>query len=343
MARHVSHPCIDLLAKREVVFVSHLFRWYRAASPTNEQLDQDIQLLKEGGTNFVRGAHYPQDPRWLDRMDENGMIVWSETLGPGVSMKDVQNATFLKYQAQQIEEMIDNAMNHPSIAFWGLFNEGPSRNAEACSAYHASSDKFKERDSTRLVTYASDAKRSDKCFAAADVVSINSYPGWYFKTDPSKYWSDLASDIKAGMILPETLGKPFLISETGAAGIYEWSHNTTASLWTLEYQKQVLIQDVDVAIANPNISGISLWHFFDFKADDQWENNTHCDYIPEVYPPTCQYISVNSTLASGRPGGKNHKGSLDFWRRTKPGFYAVAERYNATKHHLPRNVSVSES
>ena len=61
---------------------NHHTQWpYTAASPTDEQLDEDIQLLKESGhANFVRGAHYPQDPRWLDRLDENGIVVWSGEL-----------------------------------------------------------------------------------------------------------------------------------------------------------------------------------------------------------------------------------------------------------------------
>ena len=57
---------------------NHHTQWpYTAASPTDKQLDDDIRLLKESGhVNFVRGAHYPQDPRWLDRLDEQGIVVW---------------------------------------------------------------------------------------------------------------------------------------------------------------------------------------------------------------------------------------------------------------------------
>lgn len=37
-----------------------------------------------------RGAHYPQSQSWLDRLDEAGMVIWEETLGPGVSLKNIQ-------------------------------------------------------------------------------------------------------------------------------------------------------------------------------------------------------------------------------------------------------------
>lgn len=63
-------------------------------------------------------------------------------------------------------------------------------------------------------------------------------------------------------------GKPLVISETGAGGIFEWSKNETDDKWTLNYQTEIISSDVDVAISNHNISGISLWHFYDFKVDN---------------------------------------------------------------------------
>eukprot|EP00934_Nitzschia_sp_Nitz4_P001701 Nitzschia sp. Nitz4//scaffold180_size44305//9875//11896//NITZ4_007235-RA/size44305-processed-gene-0.18-mRNA-1//-1//CDS//3329539455//1701//frame0 len=306
---------------------NHHTQWpYTGASPTDEQLDDDLQLILAGNANYVRGAHYPQDPRWLDRLDEAGLVMWSETLGPDVEVSDLTDPYFLHWQERQINEMLDNAFNHASIAFWGFFNEGPSQHPEACPGYLASSKAIRARDSTRFVTYASNRYLHDKCYEAATAISHNGYPGWYHDTNPTQYWQKLASEIHAGN-LDHSQGKPFLISETGAAGIYEWTTNTSASKWTLEYQNQVLLEDVDVAIHNINISGITLWHFFDFKVDDQWENNTHCDYLPDASPPTCGYIEVNTSSAAGRPGGANHKGVLDFFRRPKPSFSLVASRY----------------
>jgi len=306
------------------------------ASPTDEQIEDDIHLLQAGNINFIRGAHYPQDPRWLDRLDEVGFIMWSETLGPQVSVQNLQDEYFLHYQEEQIHEMVNGAMNHPSIAFWGFFNEGPSGSIEACPGYQASSQILQQRDPTRFITYASNVyPPHDVCYDAATVISHNGYPGWYQRNvDPAKWWNRIANDLKAGK--PQNaLGKPFLISETGASGIYEWINSTmndTKTLWTIPYQTEIIRQDVENAIYNTNISGIALWHFFDFKVDDQWENNTHCDYLPNVVPPTCGYIHVNTSTPSGRPGGMNHKGVLDFFRRPKPAYTMVAERYaNVTK------------
>ena len=44
--------------------------------------------------------------------------------------------------------------------------------------------------------------------------------------------------------------------------------------------------------------------------------------LSKVGPPNCTYIEINS-----RPGGENHKGSVDFWRREKPVFAEVSKLF----------------
>ena len=51
---------------------------------------------------------------------------------------------------------------------------------------------------------------------------------------------------------------PFVISETGAGGVWEWSRNATDAMWTDKYQSEVIAADVDVALSNANISGVTL-------------------------------------------------------------------------------------
>ena len=45
----------------------------------------------------------------------------------------------MKYQIQQMNEMISASISHPSVIFWGFFNEGPSNNAAACPGYQVGS------------------------------------------------------------------------------------------------------------------------------------------------------------------------------------------------------------
>mmetsp|Transcript_3081 Transcript_3081/g.5710 ORF Transcript_3081/g.5710 Transcript_3081/m.5710 type:complete len:626 (-) Transcript_3081:166-2043(-) len=301
------------------------------ASPTNEQLDADAKLLLDAHANYVRGSHYPQDQRWLDRMDEAGILMWEETLGPDTSVKDLQDwKVFMPLQLKQIDQMIDASFNHPSIVAWGWFNEGPSDHKEACPAYAACAERAKLRDPSRFRTWASNRAERDQCLEHATMVSFNSYPGWYEHEGNLSYvepfWKENAAWVKAHF--PE---KPFTISETGAGGVFEWNHNKTDAKWTLKYQTEVIQRDVEVGLKDSNISGFTLWHLYDFKGNDGATASCgHCDYVPNVYPPICGYINVSCS----RPGGLNHKGSVDFWRRIKPAYKAVSVMFKNASTYL---------
>lgn len=61
-----------------------------------EALVKDVQLLLEMGANFVRGAHYAQDQRFLDLCDLHGLLVWEEVLGWQNTVADFQNPVFVR-------------------------------------------------------------------------------------------------------------------------------------------------------------------------------------------------------------------------------------------------------
>ena len=48
------------------------------AAMSNEQHRKDMESIKEMGANFVRLAHYPQDPEVYKACDELGLLVWDE-------------------------------------------------------------------------------------------------------------------------------------------------------------------------------------------------------------------------------------------------------------------------
>eukprot|EP01060_Flectonema_neradi_P017164 TRINITY_DN2397_c6_g1_i1.p1 TRINITY_DN2397_c6_g1~~TRINITY_DN2397_c6_g1_i1.p1 ORF type:complete len:332 (+),score=73.45 TRINITY_DN2397_c6_g1_i1:127-996(+) len=284
-----------------------------------------MKLLKELGVNVVRGAHYPQDQRWLDLCDENGIAMWEECLGPGVGAGDIANKWFMDNQLQQVSEMMAASSNHPSVFFWGFFNEGPSSDKTACeNGYKVMADKIHSLDSSRLVTWADNKANKSVCLEHADLVSFNHYPGWYTSGGPeacAPYWN-----FQANWVATNHPTKPFMISETGAGGVYEWAHNASSVRWSQGYQNDIVQADVIVALNNSQISSLTLWQFMDIKANTKdTAKCPQCDYLPGVTPPTCGYIDVNC----GRPGGENHKGSVDFWRRKKQVFNTVASLYHS--------------
>ena len=75
--------------------------------------------------NSIRGSHYPQNPIFLDLLDEQGLTFWSEIpiWGVGFSEQALSNETVISRGLKMHEEMIKQYYNHPSIIIWGLHNE----------------------------------------------------------------------------------------------------------------------------------------------------------------------------------------------------------------------------
>jgi beta-glucuronidase len=303
---------------------------------TLAQVQADVALLKELGVNWVRGAHYPQDQRFLDMLDEAGIGMWEEALGPGTSVSDFQSPYFMQQQLIQMAEMVDTSINHPSVLYHAFFNEGPSSDPKACFAYNASGAVVRARVSvagsppTRLVTWASDKSFADVCLPFADVYSANNYPCWYLleqgtassdihcsdpKSQTADDWQKIANWSKTNY--PD---KPFGISETGAGGVYEWQ-NSSDVRWSQLYQREIVAADATFAVTSPDVSHFTIWQFNDIKAHEgATQDCGQCAYAPHpnnlTVPWDCSYIDVTC----GRPGGENHKGQVDFWRRTKSTF-----------------------
>ena len=168
---------------------------------------QDLALLKEMGSNFIRGCHYPQDQRFLDLCDEAGMLVWHEALAWGNSVETLTDPHFMAAEVGTANAMVDSSMNNPSVILWGFFNEGRSDDPNATASYATMSRTFKDRDPSRLVTWASNRQTRDKGFEYADVISFNGYPGWCLppRSPHSHTYTGLANWVRCtGMVVVPT-------------------------------------------------------------------------------------------------------------------------------------------
>ena len=267
-----------------------------------EQVQADLALLQSLNVNWVRGAHYPQDQRFLDLLDEAGIGMWEETLGPGVSTSDLESDYWMRYQLQQVAEMVETSANHPSVLYHAFYNEGPSSDHRACDGYNSSATAIRQRVTTagsppsRLITYASDKKTSDVCLGVTDVVSFNNYPCWYGpehcddpKSKISSSWNGSAQ--WANKNFP---GKPFGISETGAGGVFEWT-NSSDVRWSQGYQTEVVAANAEFASKSPLVNHFTIWQFNDIKADEGDTSKCgQCRYAPHpnnlTVPWNCDYI-----------------------------------------------------
>ena len=86
------------------------------AMPRSMQ-EMDAEVLKnELGLNTVRTSHYPQSHYFLDRCDEIGLMVITEIPG----WQHIGDAEWQDQAVKNVEEMILQYRNHPSIILWGV-------------------------------------------------------------------------------------------------------------------------------------------------------------------------------------------------------------------------------
>lgn len=255
----------------------------------------DLELIKDLGANSIRTAHYPNDELFLDLCDEQGILVWEENHARGLSEKDMKNPNFRRQAMKVIEEMIPAHYNHPSIYIWGILNECASDTEYGKECYKEEFELIKKLDQSRPHSFASCKFKTDICFGLPNVVSYNIYPLWYHDTPVEEYLDDLYQWIQKET---QGAGKPFMITEIGAGGLYGY-HNSYHSKWTEEYQADALEKQLKAVLNYENCLGVYIWQFCDIRISEEW--------------------------FGGRPRTMNNKGIVDEYRRQKLA-YDVAKK-----------------
>lgn len=103
---------------------------------SEERMLQDIRIMKENNINAVRTCHYPDDARWYELCDENGIYVVAEanleSHGMGYGEESLAHRQdYLKAHLERNQRNVKRGFNHPSIIIWSLGNEaGYGKNFE---------------------------------------------------------------------------------------------------------------------------------------------------------------------------------------------------------------------
>ncbi len=141
---------------------------------------RDMEMIKEMGANFVRLAHYPQDPEIYRACDELGLLVWDELpwCRGGMGGDEWKSNT-----ERLFREQIAQNLNHPSIILWSVGNElywqpdfEGGGEIEALKAYVSHlNDLAHELDPYRLTTMRKFYDGAE----ITDVFSPSIWAGWY--------------------------------------------------------------------------------------------------------------------------------------------------------------------
>lgn len=127
-----------------------------------------LERLKEMGANAYRSTHHPPSPAILDACDRLGILVMNETRQMSSDAEGMS----------QLERMVRQGRNHPSVFLWSIGNEEIHRGT-ATGARIAETMKRRvyELDGTRPVTEAFNGKFGQGASAVLDVMGCNYYLG----------------------------------------------------------------------------------------------------------------------------------------------------------------------
>ena len=258
------------------------------AATSEAQMLRDLQLIKGLGANFVRGAHYPQTPRFLDLCDELGVLVWEESLGWGNGqpytqcldgIDELADPEFAEAQLRQTREMVRASINHPSVVITGFLNECASNRPACKELVDQLVAAIRAENAGHLVTFATNCGWfHDLCNADTDILAFNTYPG----TIPNQPGlpAELAEKVRdldpggegtagfnvvARRFREQYPDKPIIVSECGCGALYG-CHDPLASVGSEEFQDEYLTDILEAIRDNPDIVGYAVWQFADTRS-----------------------------------------------------------------------------
>ena len=89
-------------------------------APTDEALKWDLDMIKAFGFNMVRKHVKVEPARWYYWADKLGLLVWQDM----PSMQGSSSAADRTQFESEMQKMVENLHNSPSIILWVVFNEG---------------------------------------------------------------------------------------------------------------------------------------------------------------------------------------------------------------------------
>ncbi len=263
-------------------FNRHESDWLNGAATGESLMLQDIQRLKSLGGNFIRGAHYQQCERFLDLCDENGVLVWEESLGWGNGQDYVNNnfppselkdKEFCEMQVRQTREMVRASFNHPCVVIYGFLNECASQKPEGKALVDRLAETIRAEDSGRLVTFACNITEWDISCTNMDIVAFNNYPGTIPMTPGGKasLEKNVASSFNGivARFRERYPDKPIMVSESGCGGEFG-RRGEYASPNTEEFQDEYLKDIFETLWSNPDVVGFAIWQMNDGRTRERF-------------------------------------------------------------------------
>lgn len=176
---------------------------------TTEDYDADLACIRSLGANAVRSAVMPHARYFYDRCDEEGILAWVDMpLHRAPFLGDIAyyaTPQFEENGRQQLQEIIAQHLNHPSVAAWGIYSLLGTRGDNVVPYLAALNKLAHEMDPSRPTVACSD--QNGEINFVTDLIVWQQNVGWdkgspddikVWRDKLSKNWSHLRSGVCYG-------------------------------------------------------------------------------------------------------------------------------------------------
>lgn len=243
----------------------------------------DVELLKQMGGNFLRIAHYPQDPAVIEACDRLGILTSIEA---PIMNRITETPEFATNSKQMQLEMMRQNYNHPSLVIWTYMNEillmpRHARGSEQQENYFKAvaglaqelENLIHQEDSLRYTMIpnhgAWELYNKVGITKIPQLVGWNLYQGWYSGTlaDFGKF---LDTHHK------ELANKPLLVTEYGSDADARL-HNFTPDKFdkTIEYTTLLHQSYMKDVMSRPFVAAALVWNLSEFSSEQRSETTPH--------------------------------------------------------------------
>ncbi len=229
----------------------------------------DMEFVKEIGANTLRLAHYQHAQEFYDLCDKMGIIVWAEIPYITAHMANGRANTL-----SQMEELVNQCYNHPSIVCWGLSNEITAStpvDEDMLENHRLLNDLCHKLDPTRLTTIAHVfmLEIDSSIVQIPDIGSYNLYFGWYLGEleQNDSFFDEFHAKYPDRVIGFSEYGadaNPQFQSSHPEKGDYSETYQCT-------YHEHIL----KMIEERPYLWATHVWNLFDFAADGRDEGGKH--------------------------------------------------------------------
>ncbi len=284
----------------------------RGPALTPADMDQIVAELQALHANVTR-AQYPLDPRLLDRLDQAGIMVWSQA--PIYHRDELLVTASERHTAlATMESAVLQSRNHASVITHSVANELTPTPDTTPGTRRYLDDAVRDTKaldptlpvSIDLLSYPN--YPAQRTYHQFQLLGINNYFGWYSGRPPhsTAQLADLAPYL-------ETMHRDYpqqalVMTEFGAEATFDGPVTVKGSY---AYQTYYIEQTLDIVRALPFMNGAIYWTLREFAVKPDW------------------YGGGGPTVDEPRDS-LHHKGLIAYDGTPKPAFAATSAEFAST-------------